>query len=143
MTKSDIRRLVVKSKEELQSTSYNVDPTKVVRIRDSSLLALKNWIKNWRSKTGLKGSKPILLITGQPGTGKSWFAYRLISELMGMQYNILIIAKTLDTYKQLLFSNELTVDDVQGREKNVFIFDDAGIKVGVDLNPLMQRKSMI
>ena len=126
-----VRRDVIKTKEELR-IFYDVEPNKLIGIRNFILSSLKHWIENW-FELSERSKKRILLITGKPGTGKSWLAYRLTIELMNEHFSISKIDKGFDIHVLTGFGiqDKSETKDVKSQVKPVFILDDKGIAVGV------------
>lgn len=122
----------IKNKFEL-AKCYNVESNRVIEIRDSDLVNTKKWVEKW-DWTDRKG-KPILLITGDPGTGKSWLAYRLAYELMEDGYRVSRIIGT-DIHQILIDSFEEESKNFSDIEKFVFVLDDSGISIGEINTPL-------
>ncbi|HSF49784.1 MAG TPA: adenylyl-sulfate kinase [Nitrososphaeraceae archaeon] len=144
----------IKTPDQLASY-YNVDPQRVVKIRNSNLSEIKSWVKNWNQKQEIvvsvghdtsisksissasdrESTKPILLITGDPGAGKSWLAYRLVSELMENDHYSISVINGTNIRKQLFVkSNNFMEKDDNKKElanRSVFILDDIGTSVGV------------
>ena len=149
---SDVSK--IKTPDQLASY-YNVDPKRVVKIRNSNLHEITTWVKNWNQKQDIilsvghytsltksissasdkESTKPILLITGDPGAGKSWLAYRLVSELMEKNhYSISVINGTNIRKQFLVRSNSFMEQDDNKKEvvnRSVFILDDIGTSVEV------------
>jgi hypothetical protein len=117
----------IRTIEQLQRY-YRVDPSRVLEIREPMLRELKNWVENW-FKNSANTKRPVSIITGQPGTGKSWLAYRLASELLGEHYNISVV-KGPDISNQLLISNNGNFrgdgEKYSVHKKHVFFLDDIG-----------------
>jgi tetratricopeptide (TPR) repeat protein len=106
---------------------YRIDQ-RIINIREPELSDLEQRIQKWDTSTN-KANKPILIITGAPGTGKSWLAYRLVDSLKTNGHKVYgIIGSNI---KQDI----IYLDKGQDRkEKNercpVYILDDRGISVG-------------
>lgn len=144
----------IKTPDQLASY-YNVDPKRVVKIRNSNFHEITTWVKNWNQKQEIvvsvghdtslsksissasdkESTKPILLITGDPGAGKSWLAYRLVSELMEKDHYSISVINGTNIRKQLFVkSNNFMEKDDNKKElvnRSVFILDDIGTSVGV------------
>ena len=126
----------------------------VVKIRDSNLDEIKTWVKNWSQKQEIvisvgpdaslsksissalekESTKPILLITEDPGVGKSWLAYRVVSELMEKDHYGISVINGVNIRKQLFVKGDYMEKDNNKKElinRSIFILDDIGKSVGV------------
>ena len=120
-SQTDDIKLVLDRKD--LETYYDVIRNNIVNIRDSKVEELFDYVKNWDWQNRI--GKPILLITGDPGLGKSWLAYRLVNELMSDGYDIIRI--TGPNIQRTFFLKETQVKDLKNLRKSVFILDDQGI----------------
>jgi tetratricopeptide (TPR) repeat protein len=96
------------------ATYFNVNTDRIVSVRPEALEQLKKWIRNWY-KSEIVNRKKILLITGVPGCGKSWFTFKLISELFKDGCQILVVkGDKIDRYPS----------NIAGNFYPIFILDD-------------------
>lgn len=122
----------VKSLEELQNY-YRVEPNRLREIQNKELKKIIKWIKDWHELKG-KDIERVLLITGEPGIGKSWFAYRVLEDcIKNSYYNIAVI-----TRRQSIDSTIQKEDtkNLNSKEKVVYALDDRGITIKETSSPL-------
>jgi DNA replication protein DnaC len=104
---------------------YNVrDASRILNIQQSYFDMIKKWLELWD-----KANKPILVITGDPGVGKSWLSYELVSHFEDKGHKVYGVIGADIKRHVLLADNE--VDKQKENEKFPFyILDDRGISVG-------------
>jgi DNA replication protein DnaC len=117
---------------------YHINSSNIVSIRDSDLDELEKYIENWDWQN--REGKPILLITGDPGSGKSWLAYRLIYKFIKEhRYKIFKVTGTDVTNSLLINSKEEY--DLKYKEKAIFILDDWGVSIE-EINAPLEPKDV-
>jgi hypothetical protein len=121
VTTGDVR--LIKNKEEIESY-YNVLPDRIVKVRESNKEEISKWIDEWDWLNGR--GKPILLLTGDPGMGKSWLACVVARELMEKGY---IIMKITGADVQETLFRDTDADGLKPQDKYVFVLDDRGISI--------------
>jgi hypothetical protein len=120
---------------------YNVhDASRILNIQRSYFDVIKKSLEFWD-----KANKPILVLTGDPGIGKSWLSYELVSHFAHKCHKVFgVIGPDIKRYI-LLTDN---AGDEQGENKKfpIYILDDRGISIGEasssitvsDINKILQ-----
>jgi hypothetical protein len=115
------------------ATYYNVNMDRIVDVWDEDVQRIRNWIETW-DKLEVNKRKKILLVTGVPGCGKSWFTYNIVSELFSNGHEILEIkGDKIEKYPTGISKNSFPI----------FILDDRhvgieGIAGGIPVESVCQ-----
>src|SRR5689334_14381959 len=106
----------------------------ILPIRQRSLDDLRNLINKWKKTSNLiNHDKSLLIITGDPGVGKSYLTFRLIKDLLGEIDVYKIIGPQISNYFDPdKFKETRMIDGKNNNQElnSIFILDDAWISIG-------------